>query len=201
MMLSIVLCICTISECKAQEPGTNILQPESSIVPDDAIVVQVDEDTVPRITETRSPQKAVLFSSILPGLGQIYNRKYWKIPIIYGAGGAFLCYTIHWNTQYKKFRDAYLEGYSQPDPQPVLIDGRLYDYDILPRGRDGYRRYRDLCMLGTAVVYLLNIVDAMIDAHFFNYDVSDDLSFRITPALMDDPAVTTTFGLKFHVGF
>ncbi|MBN2481904.1 MAG: hypothetical protein JXB19_09200 [Bacteroidales bacterium] len=187
MIIIIVLCIMHPPECKAQEL--------------DSAAIRTDISVVQGMTAARSPQKATLYSAILPGLGQAYNNKYWKIPIIYGAGGAFVCYTLHWHTQYKKFRDAFLDGFSQADPKPVLIDGRLYDYDILPRGRDGFRRYRDLCILGTAAVYFLNIVDAMIDAHFFYYDVSDDLSLRIAPVFMDDPVATTTFGLNFHLGF
>lgn len=170
--------ICT--ESPAQESDTAVIQTEA---------------------RTRSPKKATIYSAILPGLGQAYNNKYWKIPIIYGAGGAFLYYTSRWNTKYKKFRDAIEEGSSQVDPDPVLIDGRLYEYEILPRGRDQYRRWRDLCVLGLGAVYFLNIIDAMVDAHFFYYDVSDDLSLRIEPILIDESASSTAFGLKFHLSF
>jgi hypothetical protein len=182
------------SECSAQESGTIISQSGTTVIQSDTTVAQVD-------TTLRTPQKATMYSAILPGLGQVYNKKYWKVPIIYGAGGAFVYFTIYWHTKYKKFRDAFLDGYGQPDPPPVLIDGRLYDYDVLPRGRDGYRRWRDLCILGTAAIYFLNIIDAMIDAHFFYYDVSDDLSLRIGPALLDDPVTATAFGFKFNLGF
>jgi len=144
------------------------------------------------------PQKAISYSAILPGLGQAYNNKYWKIPIIYGAGGALIYYINYNHQKYKKFRDAYMNNSGQ---EQVLIDGRYYSYTILPRGRDYYRKYRDYCVLGFAAIYALNIIDALVDAHFFYYDVSDDLSMQIKPALIHDPASVNAMGIAFHIGF
>ncbi len=145
-----------------------------------------------------SPRKALTFSAILPGLGQVYNGKYWKIPIVYGAGGAFVYFFRYNQIKYKKFRDAYVNG----DPQKeAFIDGRYYSYDILPRGRDYYRRYRDLSLLGAGLIYLLNIVDAMIDAHFFYYDVSEDLSLRLEPVMLKEGLQPATVGFQVHIGF
>ena len=178
MVLTGVFCsvfIC--AESHAQETDTTAVQAESKL---------------------HSPNKATIYSAILPGMGQAYNNKYWKIPIIYGAGGAFAYFISYHHNKYKKFRDAYVDGIPG---EPVLIDGRLYDYDDLPRGRDFYRRYRDLNLLGFGVIYFLNIIDAMIDAHFFYYDVSDDLSFSIEPVMMNEVAAPSAIGIKFHIGF
>jgi hypothetical protein len=145
-----------------------------------------------------SPRLAVFYSAVCPGLGQVYNKKYWKLPIIYGAGGAFAYFAGYNQIQYKKFRDAYVNG--SPDT-PSYIDGVYYDYEILPTGRDYYRRYRDLCVLGLGAIYFLNIVDAMIDAHFFNYDVSDDLTMRLEPVIFESPGMTAAVGFRINLGF
>ncbi|MBN2274076.1 MAG: hypothetical protein JXR41_11840 [Bacteroidales bacterium] len=146
----------------------------------------------------RNPKTAILCSALLPGLGQVYNRKYWKVPLIYGAGGAMV-YVFYYNqSKYVKFRDAYNEG----DEQKIyIIDGYTRTYDQLPRGRDWYRRYRDISVVGIAAVYFLNIIDAMVDAYFTGFDVSDDLSFRIQPAIVDNFDLTAAVGIKFTVGF
>lgn len=159
-----------------------------------------EQDTSSVVTSVRkhSPNKAVIYSAICPGLGQVYNKKYWKLPIIYGAGGAFAYFVGFNQLKYKKFRDAYVNG--KPNTQ-ALIDGIYYDYDILPRGRDYYRRYRDLSVLGFGVVYFLNIVDAMVDAHFFYYDVSDDLTMRLEPAIIESPGMTAAVGFRINLGF
>ena len=159
-----------------------------------------DRDTafVQQEVHDHSPRKATLYSVLLPGLGQVYNQKYWKVPIIYGAGGAFAYFVGFNQVKYKKFRDAYVNG--EPGT-PALIDGQYYDYEILPRGRDYYRRYRDLSALGFGAIYLLNIVDAMIDASFFYYDVSDDLSLQIQPVILENSDMTATLGVGIRIGF
>jgi hypothetical protein len=145
-----------------------------------------------------SPPKALLFSAVLPGLGQVYNQKYWKVPIIYGAIGGF-AYAISYNQlKYQKFRDALI--YGEPG-KPAYIDGETYPYDVLARGRDYYRRYRDLSVFGLALIYFLNVVDAMIDAHFFYYDVSDDLSMRMEPVIIQNPNLTASVGFSIKLGF
>lgn len=174
-----LLCF-ALADCNAQQPDTSQLQTR---------------------TRAPSPKRATIYSAVLPGLGQVYNHKYWKVPIIYGAGGAFIYFVSFWHTKYMKFRDAIELGSSQTNPDPFLIDGRLYQYEDLKRPLNGYRRYRDLCVLGFGAVYALNIIDAMIDANFFYYDISNDLSLRIEPAMMNEPGASAAFGLGFHLGF
>ena len=145
-----------------------------------------------------NPKTAILCSALLPGLGQVYNHKYWKVPLVYGAGGAMV-YTFYYNqSKYKKFKDAYAEG----DPQKIyIIDGYQRTYEQLPQGRDWYRRYRDLSFFGFAAVYFLNIVDAMVDAYFTEFDVSDDLTLKIHPSIVDNFDLTAAVGIKFTIGF
>lgn len=159
-----------------------------------------DADTVSvkPVVKSHKPNTAVFMSAVVPGLGQVYNKKYWKVPIIYGAGGAFAYYLGYYQDKYSKFRNALETG---KEGQEYLIDGRTYDYQSLSQGRDFYRRYRDLNILGLSAIYFLNIVDAMIDAHFFYYDVSDDLSMYIQPAVFNNPGATSSVGLQINLLF
>lgn len=159
-----------------------------------------EQDTVSADTSARyhSSRKAVIYSALCPGLGQVYNKKYWKLPIIYGAGGAFAYFAGYYQLKYKKFRDANEKGNTG---EPVLIDGAYYDYEDLERGMNFYRRYRDLDVLGVAAIYLLNIIDAMVDAHFFYYDVSDSLTMKVEPAVIENRGMTAAIGFRINIGF
>lgn len=137
-------------------------------------------------------------SAIIPGLGQVYNKKYWKVPIIYGAGGAFVHYLGFYQDKYSKFRTALATG---EKGQKFKIDGREYDFERLKTGQDYYRRFRDLNAFGISFIYFLNIVDAMIDADFFYYDVSDNLTMHIQPAVFNDPGANSSIGLQINLLF
>jgi hypothetical protein len=125
------------------------------------------------------PQKAALMSACFPGLGQIYNHKWWKLPIIY-AGFGGLGYSVWWNNRFvKEYRNALRYRY---DNNAATVDtlGRYPDNDLVTL-KDYYQRYRDLSFIGMAALYTLQIVDACVDAHLATFDVSDDLSLNICP--------------------
>jgi len=130
------------------------------------------------IERAHSPAKATVFSALLPGAGQFYNRKYWKIPVIYGAF-AGLGYLIKFNNdRFQTYRDAFV---LRTDGDPLTVDefeGRYSESDLTTL-KDFYRRNRDLSFIFAGLIYVLNIVDASVDAHLFYFDVSDDLSLRI----------------------
>jgi len=113
---------------------------------------------------TRSPTKALLYSAILPGLGQFYNKSYWKIPIIGLVGGYFAYEIIKNNNSYLDYKVAYANS------QTTVSPGGDQRMKIL---RDFYRDQRDQFYLYAGLVYLINIVDAYVDAHLFDFDVSD----------------------------
>lgn len=119
-------------------------------------------------------------SLTLPGLGQCYNKKYWKVPIIY-AGFAGLTYGVIFNsTEFSRFKNAYR---FRVDDNPATIDefdGRVSDAELLSNV-DFYRRNRDLCYIGIGLLYVMNLIDAAVDAHLYNFDVSDNLSMRVQP--------------------
>jgi hypothetical protein len=120
------------------------------------------------------PTKASFYSALLPGLGQAYNKKYWKIPIVYGAIGTSFYFYINNNEKYHSYRDAYkrrLQGFND-DQYQYLDDSRLI------QAQRFYQRNRDLSLLVTVAFYVLNIVDANIDAHLAQFNVNDKLSFQ-----------------------
>jgi len=139
--------------------------------------LQTKTDTITeRVKPVHSPRKALLMSAILPGLGQAYNKKYWKIPIIY-AGFAGIGYAIFFNQhQYSIYKTAfYNRSYGIPDNFPLYTQNDLLTLD------NYYHKYRDLSIICAGLLYVLNLVDANVDAQFFTFDVSDNLSFQIQP--------------------
>lgn len=143
-----------------------------------------DSNVVVLPESTHSVKRAVRYSMVLPGLGQAYNRKYWKIPIIYGLGG-FTAYTAIQNgREYVRYRDAYR---IRVDGDPTTVDefqGQINNA-VLRQNRDAFRQQRDLYWILTAGVYALNLVDAAVDAHLFDFNVNDNLSMH----LFQPPAV------------
>ena len=150
------------------------------------------------------PARATLYSTMLPGLGQIYNGEYWKLPIIYG-GLAFTGYLIDFNNQqYNRYRRAY-DILRDDDPDTVdEFNGRYTDAN-LKYYRDSYRRSRDYAILFTVLVYVLNIVDANVFAHLKDFDVNDNLSLRIHPALLNYDAYASNgqpaIGMQLQITF
>ncbi len=151
-----------------------------------------DSIKVKKTEVEHSPRKATIYSAVLPGLGQIYNRKYWKVPLVYG-GFATLGYFINFNNGvYTTYKQAYSDIIdNDPNTNSYLdlkINKAFFEPDKisqltenLRRAKDGWRRNRDLVIIGTAVFYMVNIIDASVDAHFFNFDISDDLTFNWAP--------------------
>ncbi len=144
--------------------------------------------------------KTAMLWAILPGGGQIYNRKYWKLPIVWGA--FMTCYySIAWNQRmYDEYHSAYRDIKSvDPSKNTAWLafapkgakpeDYKKYDYLTrnLERGNKFYRRYRDLSIVAGVLVYGLSILDAYVDAELATFDISPDLSLRVTPCLMNNP--------------
>lgn len=182
---------------------------ESKVLSDpDEVAGKVVQDTllIPVIKTPFSPDpnRAILYSAICPGLGQIYNRKYWKLPLVYGS---FLgcAYAISWNsTMYNDYKSAY-NDFTDDDPdtnswETFRPNSSSFQGDVstwpesnktwfrdsrLKRGRDYYRRYRDLSYIITVGVYAIWIIDAYVDAQLFDFDIGEDLTFRMEPVILD----------------
>ncbi|WP_077195430.1 DUF5683 domain-containing protein [Prevotella ihumii] len=148
------------------------------------------------------PKKAVWLAIALPGAGQVYNRKYWKLPIFYG-GIAGCIYAMTWNNQkYKDYSQAYID-IADDDPNTQSYNEFLHlgntiteankDYykNVFKKRKDKFRRWRDLSIFATVAVYALSVIDAYVDASLSDFDISDDLSLHIQPTVISDNSFAT----------
>ena len=128
-----------------------------------------------KIQKDKSPKKASIYSAVIPGAGQIYTKKYWKVPIIYGGLVTSAYFINDNNNQYKEYREAALLSYETGEDQLG------YTYSELITLKDHYKRNREISYFSFVGVYILNIIDASVNAHLFHFDVSDDISLNIRP--------------------
>lgn len=200
--------------------ATDVASPDSTVK---SVMIAADSVGVPKVKMKMpfkpNPTKAVLYA-LVPGLGQIYNRKYWKLPIVYG--GLMGCtYAVTWNNKnFKDYSTAYKdimydaavnpgkpEAWSESwqiltsmDPKEAIKDSNFKDR--LKRQKDYYRRYRDLSIIITVGVYALSIVDAYVDAQLFDFDITPDLSMHLEPTVTPKTSVTPrTYGLNCSLKF
>ena len=162
---------------------------------DDAVLIAKDTLKSNDI-DPLTPAKAAFYSAILPGLGQAYNKKYWKIPLVYGAIGTSLYYYIDSNKKYHQYRDAYkrrLEGFTD-DEFDYLDQTRLIS------AQKFYQRNRDLSALFVVGFYVLNIIDANVDAALIQFNVNENLSLR-PDVYMNDVTLKANVGLTFNYNF
>ena len=142
-----------------------------------------------------NPTKATWLALVIPGGGQIYNRKYWKLPIIYG-GFAGCAYALTWNNKMYKdymqaYKDAALGNWEANSIHDLLPPGYLdrtpktQITETLRKRKDTYRRYRDLSIFAFIGVYLISVIDAYVDAELSNFDITPDLSMRVDPAVIN----------------
>jgi len=134
------------------------------------------------LIKPHAPNKAVLFSAIVPGLGQAYNKKYWKMPIIYAAIGTSLYFGLSNQRSFKKYKTAYTNRLDNNIRTLDEFDGLLTNAG-LEANIDYYQRNRDLAFIVGGIFYVLNIVDAAVDAQLFNFPKNDNLSFNLQPNL------------------
>ncbi len=132
--------------------------------------------------QRHSAKRAALFSAVVPGTGQIYNRKYWKAPIVWAGLGASFYFVQRNGSEFRRYKDAYL---AVTDNDPTTVDefeGQVSASQLL-EVTNTYRKWRDMSYIAVGLVYILNIVDASVDANFVRFDVGRDLSLGIQPAL------------------
>lgn len=206
---ALLMTVAAILQATAQEPAQQeTIKNDSAAVSkklpisvsDSAVVVKVPRDWS---TWTPKPQKALWMALVIPGGGQIYNRKYWKLPLVYG--GMMGCiYAMTWNnTMYKDYSQAYLDIMdSDPNTQSynkflhlgnTIDESNMERYKtIFKKRKDKYRRWRDMsffCLLG---VYALSVVDAYVDAELSEFDISKDLSMKVRPTIMQNKSTFTS---------
>lgn len=169
------------------------------------LVVAEEIDETFQEYDALKPSRAAFYAAILPGLGQAYNRDYWKIPLVYGAIGTGVGIAIYNHDLFQQYRTAYKDRIAGRIDEFTIIneDGtvnQVFTADQLIRAQDFYRRNKELSILITAGIYVLQIVEANVDAHLSQYDIEDRLSFA--PYIQrDDIDYSNTFGMRITYTF
>jgi len=160
------------------------------------------KDTIIEPYDPLAPARAAFYSAVVPGLGQAYNKKYWKIPVIYAGMAAGVYFYLDNDKDYDRFRNAYkrrLAGFTDdefygPGENPIISNDRLID------AQRTAQKNKDVSIIVSIAFYLINIIDANVDSHLRQYDVSEDLS--VQPNLNFNPINTQpNYGLSFKYSF
>ena len=185
----------------------------------EGVEILVDSTASPTLGQVRvfnpDPQRALWLSALCPGLGQIYNRRYWKLPIVVGAFVG-LSYGASWNNRmYKDYSKGYRDvmdndpdtrsymDFFPPTVQESSLD-KAWLQKVMKNKCDYYRRYREICVIAMVGVYLINIVDAYVDASLAHFDISPDLTLDVAPAAIDNTAIggrLPSLGLQCAINF
>lgn len=193
------------------------LEAQELTVPKDSLKISVSQQK-----KVSSPKKASIYAALFPGLGQVYNEKYWKLPIIYG-GYAGLIYVLGWNNnQYKDFFDGYrtiskYETVGQMSKADKDYLNNLFRYPSLnlnnypsrfnslktqlKSGKDFYRRSRDMSIIFIAALHVLSIIDASVDANLSDFEINDNLSMRVDPMPMNFGKGAQIIGINVAFNF
>ena len=179
----------------------NSAQQDNIVYDLDSVYAQADVN--PELFQeisTLDPDKAALLSAILPGLGQIYNKQYWKLPIILGIGFT-LGYYINYNHQYYQSLQNALIAETDNDPTTINRFPNLTESTLNSR-TEQFRRDRDYLMIISVVAYLINVADAHISAHLEEFSINDELKLGFRPSLQPMPAVGhASLGMTFSIKF
>lgn len=170
------------------------------------LVIQ-DSTKVSTPIDALAPAKAAFYSAILPGLGQAYNKKYWKIPIVYAALGTGVFFYIDNNKEYNRYRDAFksrLAGFETDefffDPDGTKRETPRVSFDGLQRAQRLFRRNQEVSLLVTLGLYALNIIDANVDAHLLQYNVDENLTL-VPHYKFNNINTSSTVGLSLNFNF
>ncbi len=191
--------------------GSDFLIVENNRFDTKTIVAEVEENKWADFKP--DPIRALWMGAIIPGYGQILNRKYWKLPIVY-AGFLGCAYAITWNnSRYQSYKSAYrdiIDGNPSTNSHIDILPAGL-TLDTYPGGISTYtsnlqsayeqsRRYRDLSVIATVAYYGITLIDAYVDAHLLNYDISPDLSLNVRPALLHNTATgKNSYGMQLNI--
>ena len=156
-------------------------KPLDTVKTEKQVVEEIAQANAKALTKY-NPTKAGLYSAVLPGLGQYYNKKYWKIPIVWGAIGTGVGVIVYNDKQYKRYRTAYIAELNGQPHEFSNIPG--VDKTVLGNTQDSAKRYRDYSIAITGLVYILGIVDAVVDAHLYEQKHDPDLALK--PTIIND---------------
>lgn len=230
-MATLLTAVCPFC-CNAQKTKAKQDVEVPAVAPVDSVISSGDSLSLARLNTSLQPQRkkrdwttwkpdtkrAMWLAIVLPGAGQIYNRKYWKLPIIYG-GFVGCTYAITWNNQmYHDYSQAYLDIMDDdPNTQSYnqflhlgakIDDSNIERYkEIFRKRKDRYRRWRDMGTFVMIGIYAFSIIDAYVDASLSEFDISDDLTLRVEPAFLNNgsrysnPLHSGTLGVQCSLTF
>ena len=181
IMILLYLTISSITLAQVNPNDESIAVPADTIPTLKSLEEPPETEKLGSVAPEHNPHKAALYSAIFPGLGQAYNKKYWKIPLVWGGLAAFGYFIDLNNNGYQYYRKNLIYEIEQ---DPNYPNETIYDQTQLKQARDGLRRNRDQLALYGILFYLLQIVDAHVDAHLMEFSVNRDLSVRVSPELM-----------------
>jgi len=189
-----------------QKSYAQIVDKKDSIVStDNNLILKTEADTKTIVSDQKpmkhnSPFVASLMSFAVPGLGQIYNKRIWKIPIIYGAFAGLYYLSVQNDKGYHRFLDDYI-ALTDNDPNTVdEFNGKVKESTIIFY-KDSYRRDRDYNYILIGAIYLLNVIDASVDSHMSNFNVKEDLSVKFSPFLIPTGGNYYAYGIKLSLTF
>ena len=152
-----------------------------------------------------SPAKAAIMSAVLPGLGQIYNRKYWKLPIVYTAVGTSIWVFVKWQNDFERYRRAYID-LMDGDPytnyhKKLEVPSYLNEQQVITKRKEMLRGWRDWSIVAVVAAYALNIIDANVDAHMMDFSLDDNISLNIRPCFLENSINSQKIGLSLRFTF
>lgn len=158
-----------------------------------------DANVSSAVQQKFNPTKAGLYSAILPGLGQYYNKKYLKIPVVWGLIGTGVGFTLYYDKQYKRYRNAFVSEVNGVEHE--FSDRPNITKEVLGRAQESRKRYRDYAIALTSLAYIVNIIDAVVDAHL--YEGKNDPDLAVKPAIIYDgfEDQTAKAGISFNFRF
>lgn len=169
------------------------------ISPEDTIIIK---DSLSKI---HNPRKATIQSAFIPGWGQVYNKQYWKVPVIYVTAAALIYGFTYNQKEYKELRRAYVYAVDTNPHTIPTYKGNIIEenqIDIVARYRNTYKRYRDMTIIGMVALYALNVIDAHVNAHLFQFDIDENLSLNFVPSgkiIYPGTAAGFTINLKYQI--
>lgn len=194
-IIFIVMFLFSAAFVSAQERDSVVLKPDTSkpVLKPAPVKSPTVFKSAERLELEKMPRRAAIRSAIIPGWGQLTNRRWWKVPLVYGGFvGIALVYDFN-QTNYKIFlTEAQNREYNTQNPntpRPVRPEYQSLSNTGIITIKDGYRRNRDLTILGGAAFYAITIIDAYVDAKFFRFDITDELALKVKPGLQQPPPV------------
>ncbi len=182
---------------------TGAIAQQATVIKQDSLVVQQGPDTVLlKSYATRySPRKALLYAAILPGLGQVYNKKYWKLPLVYGAFGYMGYWAGRYQDGYKKYKVQLFYNIENNLGENGLNPESGFSTSYLRTVTERFRRERDFMIILLGAMYVLQIVDAHVDAHLKEFDLNPDLQVSIEPMVEQNPIAGRQGGVSLVIKF